>query len=81
MNKLIFSEHSNCLYRSIIFATKKSFIELKRVMMNDSFVKINSSFVSERINKIRFVEEKQPQLEPTNFFSASSESKNNFGNW
>jgi len=49
--------------------------------MNDSFVKINSSFVSERINKIRFVEEEQPQLEPTNFLSASSESRNNVKFW
>jgi nuclear pore complex protein Nup43 len=49
--------------------------------MNDSLVKINSSFVSERINKIRFVEEEQQQLEPTNFLTASSEIKNNVKLW
>lgn len=49
--------------------------------MNDNLVKINSSFVSERINKIRFVEEEQQQLEPTNFLTASSEIKNNVKLW
>lgn len=49
--------------------------------MNESVVKINSSFVSERINKIRFIEEDQTQLEPTRFISVSSESKNNVKLW
>lgn len=43
-------------------------------MMNESFVKINSSFVSERLNKIRFIEEDQPELEPNNFITASSDN-------
>lgn len=49
--------------------------------MNESFVKINNSFVSERINKIRFIEEEQAILEPNSFLSGSSESKNNLKLW
>ncbi|KAG5670153.1 hypothetical protein PVAND_000434 [Polypedilum vanderplanki] len=49
--------------------------------MNENLTKINSSFVSERINKIRFVEESQAQLEASNFISGSSEIKNNVKFW
>lgn len=42
--------------------------------MNDSTFKVNSSFVSERINKIRFIENDNC-LEPELFVSGSSESK------
>lgn len=47
--------------------------------MNDSFVKVNNSFISERINKVRFIEEEQ--TEPTIFISGSSEIKNNLKLW
>lgn len=49
--------------------------------MNESFVKINNSFVSERINKIRFIEEEQTIVEPSSFLSGSSENKNNIKLW
>lgn len=49
--------------------------------MNESFVKINTSFVSERINKVRFIEEEQANLEPSSFISGSSENKNNIKLW
>lgn len=49
--------------------------------MNESFVKINNSFVSERINKLRFIEEEQANLEPSSFISGSSENKNNIKLW
>jgi nuclear pore complex protein Nup43 len=45
--------------------------------MNESFVKINKSFISERVNKIRFIEEEQAILEPTKFLTGSSENKSN----
>lgn len=43
-------------------------------MMNDSIFKSNSTFVSERINKIRFIETDNCS-EPDLFISASSDSK------
>lgn len=50
--------------------------------MNDSFVKINNSFISERINKVRFIEEEHQNTEPTFFISGgSSEIKNNLKLW
>lgn len=49
--------------------------------MNESLVKINSSFISDRINKVRFIEEAQQQLEPSSFVTASSDSKNNVKLW
>lgn len=48
--------------------------------MQDSIFKTNSSFVSERISKIRFVEE-GGCLEPNLFVSGSSEAKNNIKLW
>lgn len=42
--------------------------------MNDSLFKVNSSFVSERINKIRFIDNENC-LEPDLFVSGSSEGK------
>ena len=49
--------------------------------MNDSFIKINNSFVSERMNKVRFVEGEHQNEEPTSFLSGSSEIKNNLKLW
>lgn len=48
--------------------------------MNESSVKINSSFVSERINKIRFVSGELNQ-EPNLFLSGSDDSANNIKLW
>ncbi|CRL05441.1 CLUMA_CG017961, isoform A [Clunio marinus] len=48
--------------------------------MNETIVKINSSFVSERINKVRFVETESSQ-EPDMFLSGSSDNKNNVKLW
>lgn len=49
--------------------------------MNDSFVKVNNSFISERINKVKFIEVEHQNIEPNIFISGSSEFKNNLKLW